>query len=62
MEKDEDSVRFLGYPQPREGPEVPYSVTVKLNPVLRGIPLVVAAAVYASSHIDRDFQTDQIPA
>ena len=48
MENDQDSIRFFGYPQPREGPEVPYSVTVKSNPVLRGIPLVVAATVYAS--------------
>ena len=47
MPQDHDTVRFIGYPKVIEGPEVPYSFSVKSNPVLRGIPLVVAAAVYA---------------
>lgn len=46
MPNDQDTLRFIGYPHVREGPEVPYSFTAKSNPVLRGISLVIAADMY----------------
>lgn len=46
---EEHSVRFWNYPQPKEGPTVAYHNDAGSNPVLRGLPLAVAATLYAES-------------
>lgn len=40
-----DERTFLNYPQPREGPSVPYQNEDQSIPVFRGIPLVIGATL-----------------
>ncbi|KAI9785941.1 MAG: hypothetical protein M1839_008207 [Geoglossum umbratile] len=42
------SSRFTNYPNPKPGPLVPYSNPPRSNPVLRGVPLSIAASVITS--------------
>ncbi|CAM1502511.1 Fc.00g044950.m01.CDS01 [Cosmosporella sp. VM-42] len=46
--------RFFGYPQARKGPDVPYGVERKPNPVLRGPFLAVAAYLMESIRFIRE--------
>lgn len=39
---------FADYPEPIEGPDTGYEERVDSNPVLRGIPLAVGAALYVN--------------
>ena len=40
----------VGYPPPKGGPNVPYSIATKAqNPVLRGVALQIAAFLYVLS-------------
>ncbi|KAM0493655.1 hypothetical protein ACHAP8_009099 [Fusarium lateritium] len=43
MSENTDERRFFNYPEPQEGPRVPYAIERNPNPVIRG-PLLVAAA------------------
>ncbi|KAM5343570.1 hypothetical protein ACJ41O_012107 [Fusarium nematophilum] len=43
MSQGEGKPRFFGYPEPKRGPNVPYSIKRRPNPVLSGPFLVVAA-------------------
>lgn len=38
---------FIDYPRPEEGPKVEYTVNAQQNPVLRGLPLLIASHLYA---------------
>lgn len=37
---------YYGYPEAKEGPKTTYSNTPASNPVLRGVPLVIAGSAY----------------
>ena len=39
---------YYAYPKAKKGPEAPYSSTPAANPVLRGLPLVVASSACAN--------------
>lgn len=41
-----NKIPFYNYPEPREGPSVPYKNETQSIPVFRGIPLVIGAALY----------------
>lgn len=45
MSANNENVQFLHYPEPREGPAVPYQNETQSIPVFRGIPLVIGAAL-----------------
>jgi hypothetical protein len=40
---NEDPPRYIGYPQPVEGPTIPYKKIPDSNPVVRGTLLVIGA-------------------
>jgi len=35
---------FYGYPEPKKGPETSYSPEPGTNPIVKGLPLVIAGA------------------
>lgn len=43
MSSQNDSVHFIDYPEPREGPSVSYENETQSIPVFRGIPLAIGA-------------------
>lgn len=44
---DTINLKGLGYPEPTRGPDVPYVQPPKVgNPVLGGVPLLIAASLY----------------
>lgn len=45
MSSQNDSVHFIDYPEPREGPSVSYKNETQSIPVFRGIPLAVGASM-----------------
>lgn len=40
-----DTVSFLNYPKPQEGPKVPYKNETQTIPVFRGTPLAISATM-----------------
>ena len=50
MEKTPQPVKvgYYGYPEAKEGPNTAYSNQPASNPVLRGIPLVIAGSAYVN--------------
>lgn len=50
MESLKNEIRFVHYPEVREGPCVPYQNETQSIPVFRGAPLAIGAAMY----VDRD--------
>lgn len=45
MSSSNENIQFVNYPEPREGPLVPYKNETQSIPVFRGIPLVIGAAL-----------------
>ena len=43
-----NAVHFINYPEPREGPPVPYENEPLAVPAFRGIPLAIGAVMYVS--------------
>ena len=43
--KMSDTVSFLNYPEPQEGPKVPYKNETQTIPVFRGTPLAISATM-----------------
>lgn len=45
MSSSSEDIQFVNYPEPREGPSVPYKNEIQSIPVFRGIPLVIGATL-----------------
>ena len=43
---------YYGYPEAKQGPTTPFSTTPGTNPVLRGLPLVVAGSACVKNFPD----------
>lgn len=61
MAGEGEAPAFYGYPAPKQGPETAYVKKLASNPVLRGIPLVIAGYLWVAHercchHLLMDFE------